>query len=244
MSFPFPSPFPFALSPFPLYPFALLPFCPLPFPLLPFTLYPLPLAPFFSWSPHPFCIFSLDDSIIRHSAHSTPRKYNAFRDTQPFFCHSRHILASVTDTIFHLQPSNGVGVNEVLPLRNSSFLSPSSTDGHASTAHATEWFPAHSQCFHASTALSPECSAVFHSVPQLLPPSACMLSHFQHRASRAVQQQRWPHRCVFPPPSFPASFSLALYLSLLLRTCNALALIVTPLSSPSFPSVLSLLFSF
>ena len=40
--------------------------------------------------------------------------------------------------------------------------------------------------------------------------------------------------CFFSPNVLPCSFSFA-PVSLPLRTCNALALIVTPLSSPSFP---------
>ena len=106
-------------------------------------------------------------------------------------------MTSVTDTIFHLQPSNGVAVNGVSPLRNFSVRCSSSTGTHPQ--HMPRNGPtAHSQCFHNSFQ---QRSAVFHSVPQLLPAPACnaMLSHFQPRASRAVQRQRWPHRCVFPP---------------------------------------------
>src|SRR4051794_8542373 len=69
------------------------------------------------------------------------------------------------------------------------------------------------------------------------------LSHFQHRARRAVQQ-RWPHRFVLPhPPSLLLFAPLFLSLSPL-RTGNALAFIVTPPFPPSYSAVLSLLFFF
>ncbi len=122
----------------------------------------------------------------------------------------------------------------VSPLRNFSAHCSSSTDGLASTAHTChamvpQLIPK------ASTALSsnvPRCSPAFLSCyPRRL---AMPCSHTSSPARAEQCSSSAVHTAVF----FPHPPSLLLFarpFSLLLRTCNALALIVTPLSSPSFP---------
>ena len=140
-------------------------------------------------------------------------------------------MASTMGTILHLQPSHGVAF----------LAAPTSPVPSAAVGHFCWWLPTRvpATCLSTTCSARTFCAAVSvprhglctHSVRELL---TCLLVFTLSSTRKQSSAAARATPLCFSPSHRPCPSPLEL-LSHLFRTCNALALIVTPLSSPSFP---------